>query len=500
MYPFLRPGDRLLVQPLTPDALEVGDVVVSPNYLGQLVAHRLVRRLPGTIGVTKGDSLLAPDSDLVDLAGVLGRVEAVLRGGRRWIPITTGFRARLKRLYALLSLKRMTYGALKLRVKAGMRPLGRKGTINDPDRERAFLMRALRGDPLADGNHPAIHWPRVREMARSQGTAGLLFTFLKGSGLRVSAGCVLEKDYRKTAARNLIHLWALEKLEENLIREGIQALTLKGVSLLDRVYPRLGMRPMVDMDLMIHPEDRHRFEGILLDLGYRPEPVLPHIFRKDGVAVDLHIHALNADRTRARKALFPSGMGPLWMRAVPWKPGFRLLRRPEDVDNVLLLAQHLMKHSFSRLIWFMDVYRILASHGVQFQARLARRAVSLGQWRPLCYTLYLLDRLLAFRPSDPCLKGLLKSLSGMERLFLNLAISGRTDYRVGPVLALLCIPGTLPRLRYAWETLFPRREVVTKEFSRACERSVAVFIRIRLSQLTGLLLVFPKALMRALTR
>jgi len=500
MYPFLRPGDRLIVQPLSPDALQVGDIVVSRNHLGHPVAHRLVRRLPGAMGITKGDSLLAPDSDRVDLATVLGRVEAVLRGGRRWIPVSTGFRARVKRFYTLLSLKGMTYGALKLRIKARLRTLGPKGPLKDPSRERTFLLRALKDDPLNQGSHgndPALHWPRVRETARSQGLAGLLFTRLDRSELRPRAGRGLEQDYRKTAARNLIHLTALEKLEEHLNREEIHVLALKGISLLDRVYPGLGMRPMVDMDLMIHPEDRQRFEGMLLGLGYLPDPAFPHIFRKGGVAVDLHIHALNADRIRARRALFPTGMDPLWTRAMPWKPGFRFLRRPDDVDNVLLLVQHLMKHSFSRLIWIMDVYLILRAHGDSFQAGLARRAVFLGQWRPLCYALYLLDGLLAFRPSDPRLKGLFTRISPLERGLLDLVVGGHTGYPVGPILAFLCIRGTGPRLRYAWETLLPRREVVKREFNRDSGTSLPLFIRIRLSQGTGLLLAFSKALIGA---
>ncbi len=46
MYPFLKPGDRLIVSKVPMKSLQIGDVVIVPDLSEQYVAHRLVRMLP----------------------------------------------------------------------------------------------------------------------------------------------------------------------------------------------------------------------------------------------------------------------------------------------------------------------------------------------------------------------------------------------------------------------------------------------------------------------
>ena len=50
-----------------------------------------------------------------------------------------------------------------------------------------------------------------------------------------------------------------------------------------------------------------------------------------------------------------SGMEPIWETSLPWKDGYCRLRRPDDVDNLLLLSQHIMKHSFSLSILKLEL-------------------------------------------------------------------------------------------------------------------------------------------------
>ena len=46
MWPFIRPGDRLLIEPLRSKQPRVGEVVLYQTFHGNLIAHRVVSVLP----------------------------------------------------------------------------------------------------------------------------------------------------------------------------------------------------------------------------------------------------------------------------------------------------------------------------------------------------------------------------------------------------------------------------------------------------------------------
>ncbi|PIV82352.1 MAG: hypothetical protein COW52_14050 [Nitrospirae bacterium CG17_big_fil_post_rev_8_21_14_2_50_50_9] len=116
MYPCLKPGDRLIVRKVPPACLEVGDMIAVRNTYGRLMVHRLIKRIGLKCGMTKGDALLAPDPERVDLSKAAGKVELIVRR-RRLISVASGPRSRFKRLYAALSRMGLTPGALEFKAK-----------------------------------------------------------------------------------------------------------------------------------------------------------------------------------------------------------------------------------------------------------------------------------------------------------------------------------------------------------------------------------------------
>ena len=100
MWPFIRPGDVLLIEPLRSKWPRVGDVVLYQTVHGALVAHRMVSALltaptlPRKRGGgeknsclhIRGDRLWAP-LEQVDAKQLLGRVVAIERD-RHWISLT----------------------------------------------------------------------------------------------------------------------------------------------------------------------------------------------------------------------------------------------------------------------------------------------------------------------------------------------------------------------------------------------------------------------------
>jgi len=82
MYPALRKGDRIAVDPVRPAQLRVGDLLLF-HHLGQLICHRLIalhEAGPVPRIITKGDAVTGCDGPLQP-DQVLGRVVSVGRSG-----------------------------------------------------------------------------------------------------------------------------------------------------------------------------------------------------------------------------------------------------------------------------------------------------------------------------------------------------------------------------------------------------------------------------------
>jgi len=86
MFPVIRSGDRLLVEPSGIGDLRTGDVVLAKLDRG-LTAHRVVR-LQGQTIITRGDNCPADDPPF-SAVQLLGRVRSIERDGRTRSPEKT---------------------------------------------------------------------------------------------------------------------------------------------------------------------------------------------------------------------------------------------------------------------------------------------------------------------------------------------------------------------------------------------------------------------------
>jgi hypothetical protein len=465
MYPFLKPGDLLVVREISSNSLRVGDIVLAPDAKKKYIVHRLVKILSPNKGLLKGDSMPKPDPEPMELSTLAGKVIGLLRG-KRFIIISTGLRSGLNKLYAFFSLKGLTPGAIRLRIRNTLINLFRLEASNAHSKEWRFVIATLSNRSYQWA--PNLDWMRLRHIARREGVTGILYKLLRQRDIPESVLESLKNDYQSIAAQNIINLSALEKLEDALSGENIRVMALKGASLLNNVYNDIGMRPMGDIDLMVRPAEQERFVSISKKLGYRVDSPLSHFLRKDRIIIDLHIHALNTDRITNRKELFPGGMGPVWANSIPWAEGYQWLRRPDDTDNILLLSQHFMKHSFSRLIWLMDIFRLIENSNSRHRIDLSNRADYLQQKRSLSYTLYLMDRIFYH-------KSAISSLSRFERGILEMKVKGKSTALTGPLMAMFCIHGFRKKLAFGWESLFPKKDIMKQEGMGVFSRVSSIF-------------------------
>jgi signal peptidase I len=84
MYPTLRPGDTLHVQPYAERPIRSGDVVAFIAPISNLlVVHRIVR-VDRSGMITRGDNNLFVDEDVIRPEDIIGKVAAAERDGRKF--------------------------------------------------------------------------------------------------------------------------------------------------------------------------------------------------------------------------------------------------------------------------------------------------------------------------------------------------------------------------------------------------------------------------------
>jgi hypothetical protein len=302
---------------------------------------------------------------------------------------------------------------------------------------------------------------------------------LKQRGAPEKTVAVFKRHYLTIAARNLTGQAAIARLEKDLQKRQITIMVLKGASLSDLIYSRPGLRMMEDVDILVRPADRSRFIAMLNRHGFQADPGRSHCFIKGQTVVDLHTDALNVERVASRKWLFPSGMQPIWDRSLPWKEDCRQIRRPADIDNVLLLSQHALKHACARLIWLVDLWLLLRGRPLQFWEALHERAVQLHQLKALYQILFLLASEFELVVPGPFEKPA-GQIFWLNRQLLLLREDGRTDAYTGILLPLFSISGFKKRVVFALESVFLSRTTAQKEFASSFTSRPAVYYLNRL--------------------
>jgi len=219
-------------------------------------------------------------------------------------------------------------------------------------------------------------WHRVPGLARSGLRAGSALDLVPAAVVEA-----LDAAYLETVARNARARAELVRVGAHLAGEGVDVVLLKGAALLETVYADPGLRPMLDMDLLVRQDATARAAAIIEDLGYRPAPRFaalrsrewlwdeqarwPPLVAHDGsLVVELHY--------RLGGAGTPLGfeVNGMWDRARPCPRMRALLPAPED------LVMHVALH------WLLD--RRLRSEGALGQlgdlARLLSGSAGAVDW------------------------------------------------------------------------------------------------------------------------
>jgi len=240
---------------------------------------------------------------------------------------------------------------------------------------RAFIgtaglddVRALAAELEADD------WTTLLARATAHGIASVVATVLTDVGEPVVPPAVLQDlaDERRDAALRSLRLEAeVSRVLKALQREGVEPIVLKGLALACTLYPDPSLRPSDDLDLFVEEGDWSAIRDAMRAIGATAdgrdlEALPPRLSEAD--ALDHWLSFRTAGGLRVECALDPLQLGVRMRGAallrerslrVDSLPGARVLS-PED--DLVMLAIHLNRHGFRRMVWLLDIALLLAAH------------------------------------------------------------------------------------------------------------------------------------------
>ena len=334
---------------------------------------------------------------------------------------------------------------------------------------------------------------RLVGQALREGVAGILYKSLLASGVLESLDQgqreTLQAFYYQTLRMNLRLMHALKQVLSQANQREVSLVVLQGMDLLNDAYEDIGLRPMTDIDLWVSTKDYEEIVRALQALGYERDAVYPSTFKKGPIVFDIHTHILWADRIQTRKLLLGRGEGQVMgeVREIEIEGEKALCLSP--YDQVLYLSLHAFKHRVDRLIWLVDIKRILERWNTADWERLVHRAEDLGQRKTITYILFLLEQVFHFAAPQGALKLLQgKKLSPLEKKILRGRVKKGALPSWGPVFLFSSELGTAKRLAFFFENLFPRTEVLRQVFPTPPHLKAWQLYGKRVLQLLGMLL------------
>ncbi len=341
-----------------------------------------------------------------------------------------------------------------------------------------YLLSLLLHQPA----RPPESWDGFTRFLSQQQLQGLAYRLMANQdGIPADVFHFLEQAYYSTLAMNTLRREHLKILESLLASENISVVLLKGAALLDTVYADPGLRPMEDIDLLVRKEDLSGLKEVLKQNGYKTDHRFPQMFHKDDVRIDVHTSLMHTSRIKSRQALFPVHQRQIFNQSLPWGEEFSLVRVPDEFTHLIYMAHHMIKHSFSKLVWLVDFFLIVRGRDAGFWKSLDDRALLFQQEKPLSYAFFLLGRMFCFQPpggSRLCHSEM--SISGIEQALLGFRSRGRSIGDWGNILWMNCLASRHDKLMLLKETLLPAMIVLGRESAgRNANASGLLFARCR---------------------
>jgi len=360
-----------------------------------------------------------------------------------------------------------------------------------------------------------LKWTPILKQASKQGVSPLLYHCLKSfEGELVSAKTLgeLKKIYYATLARNIALYSELEKILDSFARAGIEVILLKGAAFATTLYGDIGLRPMKDLDILIHKSDLEKAKTAVSSLGYSLDPSLlsllkkglpvgkyyllhhPHLppyYKKKG-RIFLEVHWTLTSRTMPFKFDTPG----LWERAVGAEISERRVRVLSTEDALVYMCTHIARHRFSANLREYHDLLMLTRTTVNWN-RVADLACENNLKTPVYYALQYTSQLFKTTAPDKYTDRLkpgalrtavFKSILGAStnRVFAN------SESDAGLLIDLLLIDRTTDQIRFLAEKIFPPILWMSIKYqAHITKTNIAIYYLRRIGYLTSATLRYP---------
>lgn len=246
-----------------------------------------------------------------------------------------------------------------------------------------------------------LNWDEVVKKAREDGVAALLFRHLKKYRGRIpdSALDLFKNFYYQNLARNLVFFQKLKPLFNEIEDSGLRVAVIKGGRLAETLYKDIGLRPFVDVDLLVDYSHRKKLYEILKKLGFSRKSsasedkqfgngrysfwTLRPYFCKKRLVIEIHYN-------------FPGLHLPfsleedLWNSLQSKKIGEVEAKVLSPEYELCLLCLHAQQHSYAYLIWLVDIAELASQDGLDWE-KIFKICAEEHIQAPVFYGLYLVN-------------------------------------------------------------------------------------------------------------
>ena len=327
---------------------------------------------------------------------------------------------------------------------------------------------------------PDLNWAYFFDRARSEGITSLAYKRLSAIGYAktiVSENIWkrLESSYYTVAARNTLLYENLSNILSSFQQANIEVIILKGMDLAQTVYPDIALRPMYDIDILVHKEDFPLVEDRLSSLGYINSSSYPEDFHKDNMMVDVHWDLMNITRVKSRKKSCHIDLAKVWEDSRFIEIGGQKTRilSPEHclMDLCLHLALH---HGLSGLIWFVDIARFIEYYKNEINwNRFLENSLRYKIYKPIFYTLFYVKKNFGQEIPEFVLCGLKPKRQGfLEKKILKLILSGSSLENIRFFFTLSTIENPLDRIAFLREIALPSPKVLSAKYGISSVRYI----------------------------
>ncbi len=232
--------------------------------------------------------------------------------------------------------------------------------------------RGVRDDHIHQAAAALPSWDPLPHLAEIHGLAPLVNHHLRAAEIALPE--TIERQLRAHAMRhthaNRIRARALTQILAFFSEANIDLLLLKGIAMAYAIYPRPGLRPMSDIDLLLNKTNADRGQKILTEeLGFRPRNIsgppsshhLPILHRQvDGVDTYIELH-----HNTNRRLLPETSFEALQQNARPITINNLPAYTPALEDLLTHTYNHMVDAPFQsfRLIWIADMVSLIERFG-----------------------------------------------------------------------------------------------------------------------------------------